>query len=112
MVAALVLGTGVGSAQTFGGALARHLQLDWEVTPGRGGRPVISGYVSNTYGLPAAQVQLLVEVLDAGGRAVTEVIGYVDSRVPPQGQAYFEVSVPKAGASYRVTVHYFDWLVE
>ena len=47
-----------------------RLRLDWEVGARHGGRPVIQGYLYNDYLRSAAEVQLLVETLDASG-AVT-----------------------------------------
>ena len=107
VLAAVIVGTGVGWAQD----VSRYLRLEWEVAQGRRGQPVVSGYLYNDYGLPAVRVQLRVEALDASGRPVAEAVAYIDREVPPFGRAYFEVSVPRPGASYRVTVNFFDWLM-
>jgi len=78
--------------------------------PDRQGRPVVSGYVYNDYGRPAARVQLRVEVLDASGQVLSSTLVYEDSVVPNFSRAYFESRVPALGASYRATVVSAEWL--
>ncbi|OGL05611.1 MAG: hypothetical protein A3I03_15150 [Candidatus Rokubacteria bacterium RIFCSPLOWO2_02_FULL_68_19] len=107
LLAALLIAAGAGWAQD----VTRYLRLEWEVSQGRRGHAVVSGYLYNDYGLPAVRVQLRVEVLDASGQTVSETTAYIDREVPPLGRAYFEASLPRAGAGYRVTVNYFDWLM-
>ncbi|MEK7371489.1 MAG: hypothetical protein AAB265_08545 [candidate division NC10 bacterium] len=46
----------------------------------------------------------------ASGQTIAKTVGYVDSLVPLKGRAYFEVPVDRPGASYRVSVPYFDWI--
>lgn len=104
---AVAVGSGVGWAQD----VSRYFRLEWEVGKGRRGHPVVSGYLYNDYGLPAVRVQLRVEVLDASGRTLAETVAYIDREVPPLGRAYFEASLPRPGAGYRVTVDFFDWLM-
>ena len=107
--AAVMSGVGAGWAQNFGAPLDRFFRLEWEVAKGRQGRPAVIGYIYNDRGLRADNVRLLVEELDASGRAVGSTIGYVNGDLPARGRAFFEVPVPTAGATYRVTVHSFDW---
>jgi hypothetical protein len=87
----------------------RRVRLDWEVGTGRGGRPVIQGYVYNDYGRPAADVHLLVETLDASGAVVARNIGFVRGVVQFNDRVYFEVPLKTPGASYRVSVTSLDW---
>ncbi len=105
VAAAVAVGATVGWAQTLGGS--RYIRLEWEVSQGQ--RPIVSGYLYNDYALPAVRVQLLVEAVDASGRTLTATVVYVDAEVPPKGRAYFEASVPRAGATYRITVNYVEW---
>ena len=100
---------GAGWAQNFGAPLDSFFRLEWEVAKGWRGRPAVTGYIHNDHGLRADNVRLLVEELDASGRTVSRTIGYVVGDVPAHGRAFFEIPVPTAGASYRVTVHSFDW---
>jgi hypothetical protein len=110
-----VLALGVGSAVRPAAALSAastvdpRVRLDWQVGPGRGGRPVIRGYVYNDYGRPASEVHLLVETLDASGAVIARDIGFVRGVVQLDDRVYFEVPLRMAGASYRVSVTALDW---
>jgi hypothetical protein len=86
-----------------------RLRLDWDAGTGRGGKPVIQGYVYNDYGRPAVDVHLLVETLDASGAVTARTIGFVVGAVQFKDRAYFEVRLQASGAAYRVTVTSFDW---
>jgi hypothetical protein len=86
-----------------------RIRLDWDAGTGRGGKPVIQGYVYNDHGRPAADVHLLVETLDASGAVTARTIGFVVGVVQFSDRVYFEVPLKAAGASYRVTVTSFDW---
>lgn len=86
-----------------------RLRLDWEVGTRHGGRPVIQGYIYNDYLRAAAEVQLLVEALDASGAVVSRDVGFVRGAVLFRDRAYFEVPIKTAGASYRVSITAFDW---
>ena len=86
-----------------------RLRLDWETAEGRGGRPVITGYIYNDYDRTAINVQLLAEALDASGRVVGRAIGFVPGHVPVHNRNYFSVPLNTSGASYRITVTNFEW---
>ncbi len=88
----------------------KYFRVEFEPGRAKGGRTVLTGYVYNDHGLAPARVRLLVDSLDAAGRVTATTVGYVDSLVPLKGRAYFEVPIDKPGASYRVTVPYFDWI--
>jgi hypothetical protein len=109
----LVLGAGrsVGPAAALGAAstVDPRIRLDWEAGTGRGGRPVIQGYIYNDYGRPASEVHLLVETLDASGAVIARDIGFVRGVVQLNDRVYFEVLLKVAGASYRVSVTALDW---
>jgi len=51
-----------------------------------------------------------VEVLDAMGGVLATGEGWLYGNVPGGGRAYFFVTVPRHGQSYRVTVLRFDRL--
>ncbi len=112
---AAVLALGIGSPARPAAALPAassvdaRIRLDWQVGSGRGGRPVIQGYVFNDYGRPASDVHLLVETLDASGAVIGCTIGFVRGVVQFNDRAYFEVPIKTTGASYRVSVTGFDW---
>ena len=104
-------GTGAAWAQGFGSAAPdRFFRVEAEGGQGRGGRPVVRGYVHNDYGVSAGRVLLQVETLDASGQVVARSLVPVDGAVPGFGRLYFEGPVTAAGARYRVTVYYFEWL--
>jgi hypothetical protein len=112
---AVILAIGVGSPARPAAALSAaqsvdaRIRLDWQVGSGRGGRPVIQGYVFNDYGRPASDVQLLVETLDASGGVIGRTIGFVRGVVQFNDRAYFEVPIKTPGASYRISVTALDW---
>jgi hypothetical protein len=86
-----------------------RLTLEWEPGADRCGRPVVSGYVHNSYDRAAYQVRVLVETLDGAGAPIARQGGYVVGVVPVRNRAYFEVRLNTAGPNYRVTVTTFDW---
>lgn len=104
----IVLVASVCQAQIFG--VPGRLRLEWEVEQPRDGRPTVTGYIYNDFAFWATAIQLLVEEMDNAGRPVRETIGYVDDDVPPGLRTYFEVPLPKAGVTYRVTVLSVDWV--
>ena len=113
LAAVLALGalgpSGPAAALSAASTVDPRVRLDWEVGSGRGGRPVIQGYVYNDYGRPASDVHLLVETLDAAGAVVGRAFGFVRGVVQFNDRAYFEVPVKIPGASYRVSVTALDW---
>lgn len=86
-----------------------RIRLDWQVGAGRGGRPLILGYVYNDYGRPASDVVLYIESLDSSGAVVGHTYGFIRGVVQNTDRAYFEIPVKAAGASYRVSVTALDW---
>jgi hypothetical protein len=106
---ALLLSPVVAHAQTYRtyGSEA-FFAVDWQ--PGeRRGRPVVTGHVVNTYGIPTHNVRLLVESLDAAGQVAATTIGYVSGDVLPGARMYFEVPVERPAPAYRVVVLSWDW---
>lgn len=104
---ALLLGSGPVAAE-LASSKDGSFTLEWEAAERRG-RPVVRGYIRNEFPLPATDVQLRIEGLDATGRVVATTIGYLPRTVTNDRQ-YFEVRVPAPAASYRVTVAYFVWV--
>lgn len=110
-VTVLSVTIGLASAQNFGGSPSDgYLRVEWELGRARSGSPVVAGYIHNDRALWVSRVLLLVEELDSAGRPVARVLGYAGGDVPPNARTYFEVPVPRAAATYRVTVASFDWL--
>jgi hypothetical protein len=82
--------------------------VDWQAGDRRG-RPVVTGHVVNTYGIPTHNVRLFVQSLDAAGQATATTIGYVSGDVLPGARMYFEVPVERPAPAYRVVVLSWDW---
>ena len=104
----VLLLTGAAGAQTdFGADPARYLKLDWTTAPA-GPQTAVWGHVYNDFGLPARDIQLLVQALDEAGRPVAHTITRVPFVLAPGTTASFEARVPPA-ATYRVSVASFSW---
>lgn len=84
-----------------------YFKVEWQPDERRG-RPIVSGYVTNQWGVSTKNVRLLVEALDAAGGVSGSYIGYVSGYVLPGVRVYFEVPVPAKAPNYRVTVLSFD----
>jgi hypothetical protein len=84
-----------------------YFTLEWQPDERRG-KPMVSGYITNQWGLTTRNVRLRVEALDAAGNVTASYIGYVNGFVNPGSHVYFEVPVQAKAPSYRVTVLSFD----
>ena len=82
--------------------------VQWEAGE-RAGRPVVSGYLVNTFGIPAIRLRLVVESLDAAGQVIDRTIDWVPGDVMPGTRHDFEIAVPRAAPGYRVVVLSWDW---
>jgi hypothetical protein len=85
------------------------MRLEWAPET-RGGRILLSGYVYNTYIMPARQVILVAEGLDASGQVIERARTYVDHFVMPSDRAYWRVTLPQPAASYRVDIASVHWI--
>jgi hypothetical protein len=88
----------------------RYFKVEWGVTyhPARGA--VVSGYVHNSYGLAADNVRLLIEAVDDRGEVVATTIGYVLGAIPAGDRRYFQETIPRTVATYRVRVVLYEWM--
>ena len=82
----------------------RYFKVEWEPEAVPRGGWAVQGYVISSHNYRVNGVRLQVEVLDSAGEVENRVFGWVAGDVPAGGRAYFFVSVPKRGASYRVKV--------
>lgn len=82
----------------------RYFKAEWEPEAVPRGGWAVQGYVVSSHSYRVNGVRLQVEVLDGAGEVENRVFGWVPGDVPAGGRAYFFVSVPKRGASYRVKV--------
>ena len=84
-----------------------YFKLEWQPDERRG-RPVVTGYVTNQWGISVNNVRMRVEALDTGSVVTATYIGYVFGDVTPGTRAYFEVPVAGKAANYRVSVLSYD----
>ncbi len=103
----LLLAAGAAAQTDFGADPARYLKLDWKAAPA-GPQTAVWGHVYNDFGLPARDIQLLVQALDEAGRPVAHTTAWVPFVLAPGTTASFEARVPTA-ATYRVSVASFSW---
>ena len=106
-VAVLLLAAGAAAQTNFGADPARYLKLDWKTAPA-GPYTSVWGHVYNDFGLPARDIQLLVQAMDETGRPVAQTFARVPFVLTPGTTASFEARLPTA-ATYRVSVASFSW---
>jgi hypothetical protein len=100
--------TGATSVPSYGiYGTDSYFTVEWQPDERRG-KPMVSGYVTNQWGLATKNVRLRVEALDAAGNVTATYIGYVNGYVNPGSHVYFEVPVQAKAPSYRVSVLSFD----
>jgi hypothetical protein len=84
----------------------RHFTVDWQ--PGQyRGQPALQGYVSNVSPYHAANIRVLVESLDAGGKVTSQKVAWLPGDLLGGGRLYFQVPTAVAPA-YRVRVFSYD----
>ena len=99
---------GAQAAPTYGiYGVDSYFKIEWQPDERRG-KPMVSGYVTNQWGLTTRNVRLRVEALDAAGNLTATYIGYVNGYVNPGSHVYFEVPVQAKAPNYRVSVLSFD----
>ena len=98
-----------GAGSGYSAVTPNQMRIEWQADQ-RGNRPRVTGYVYNTYIMPARNIILRVEGLDANGQVIERSLAYVDRIVMPSNRSYWEVSVPRPAASYRVNVESIHWI--
>jgi hypothetical protein len=83
-------------------------RLDWALESETGGTRRLRGYVHNSHGQEADEMQLLTQSLDATGRIIDQRITY-GGNVPPLSRTYFEVRNLPVAHEYRVTIWAFSF---
>lgn len=105
-----VVGPGQASLHPLVIGWERFFKLDWQADT-RHGRPVVSGYLLNDWGMPAARIQLLVESLGPDGEILGQRVAWLGGGVlTPGSRAYFEIPPVEPAPAYRVSVFAFDWV--
>jgi hypothetical protein len=85
----------------------RYFGLEWAGGERRG-RPNVNGYVVNNYRIRAANMRLVVDSLDGGGKVIDTTSGAI-ADVPPGARVYFEIPVKQRAPRYRVTITGWEW---
>lgn len=115
IVTALVLLTAAGTGlaaqlQPLVAGWEQFFRVEWQAGA-RAGKSVVYGKILNDYGMPAANIRLLVEGLDGGGAVTSQRVEWLGGGILTPGTgAYFEVPSPGAAPTYRVSVFAFDWV--
>ena len=92
----------------------RWFKLDWD-SGDLGGHPVVKGYLYNASPKIIADVQLLVDALDANGGVLAQSVSWVPgSQMEPFSRRYFVADAPLVAvapqqpAAYRVRVYSYS----
>lgn len=109
---ALPLVGGCARALDFTGPVPvqSYLRADAETTQAAGRGTVIRGHVYNSSDQAARNVRLLVEGLDSADRTVSRRVAWVNGDVGYMNRRYFEIVAPGPGATFRVSVLFYDWV--
>ena len=83
-------------------------RLDWAIASEASGTRRLSGYVHNSYGQEAGEVQLLTQAFDASGKLIDQRISRTGS-IPPLSRTWFEVRKLPAAPEYRVSIWTFSF---
>ena len=86
----------------------QFFRVQWDVTP-RNGHSFVEGDITNVWGFPALNLQLLVTGYDASGQQVGQLIAWGPSEIDFGARVYFNVPAP-AAASYDVAVFAWNWV--
>jgi hypothetical protein len=110
MLAVFVVGAEAAPLQPLVVGWEQFFTLDSQ--PGtRRGRPVVSGYVLNQWGMPAARIRLLVEGVGPGGEVMGQQLVWLTGQsLTPGARAYFEIPAAATASTYRVSVFAFEWI--
>jgi len=103
---------GVGGAQNFGSPVTeQYFRIDAESGVARNGRPVVRGYVHNRSPYDLGKIRLRVDPASTTPRPLEPItLGWVNGDLERNGRRYFEIAVPRADATYLVSVESFEVL--
>lgn len=87
----------------------QYFRVQWDATK-KNGQAIVEGYISNTWGFPAQQIQLLVTGYDAAGKPLGQIISWGPNEIDPGDRQYFNVAVPPGAATYDVAIFAWNWV--
>ena len=102
----------LASAQTPGVQYPDSLRTEWNVESTRAGRAHVVGYLYNSNIKDAARVLMRVDRVGADGTVTGTYRARVVGEVLSRDRGIFDVPVPEATATYRVSVEAVDWVEE
>jgi hypothetical protein len=116
LLLALTVGEALGATMQWQRGSLRPLTVGWQQffrvqwdVAKVSGRPVVEGYITNTWGFAATDIRLLVNGYDSSGKRVGQLVAWGPNEVDPGSRVYFDVSVPRA-ASYEVAIFSWNWI--
>jgi hypothetical protein len=87
----------------------QYFRVQWDATR-KNGQTIVEGYISNTWGFAAQQIQLLVTGYDASGKALGQLISWGPNEIDPGDRQYFNVAVPPGATTYDVAIFAWNWV--
>lgn len=87
----------------------QFFRIQWDATT-RNDQTIVEGYISNTWGFTAQQIQLLVTGYDSTGKPLGQVIAWGPNEITPGGRRFFNVPVPPGASTYDVAMFAWNWV--
>jgi len=87
----------------------QFFRIQWDATT-RNGQTLVEGYISNTWGFTAQQIQLLVTGYDVTGKPLGQVIAWGPNEIDPGGRRFFNVPVAPGASTYEVAMFAWSWV--
>jgi hypothetical protein len=97
-----------GNLQPLTVGWEQYFDIRWGVARQDRGA-LVEGFITNTWGMPARDVRVLVNTYDASGARTSQVIAWGPKEIQPGGRAYFDVTVPDRAATYDVSILSWEW---
>ena len=97
-----------GNIQPFTIGWQQYFDIRWAVAR-QDRNALLDGYITNTWGMPARDLRVLVNAYDASGARTGQVIAWGPKEIDPGSRVYFDVRVPAGAATYDVSILSWEW---
>jgi len=87
----------------------QYFRIQWDATK-KTDHTIVEGYITNTWGFAAQQIQLLVTGFDATGTSLGQVIAWGPYEIDTGARVYFDVPVPPGASTYEVAIFAWNWI--
>jgi hypothetical protein len=87
----------------------QFFRIQWDATK-RTDHTIVEGFITNTWGFTAQQVQLLVTGFDASGQSLGQVVAWGPNEIDPGARVFFNVPVPPGATTYEVAIFAWNWV--